>query len=233
MGLARGTGFLARFLLAWPQSTQGSRLYSEPPEKWPFLDTFNQRLAEILNVPTPFDEAGTLSPMVLSLTPDAKAAWVEFHDGIEVKLTAGGELHGVRDVASKIADNAVRLAALFHMMCSNNSSSSIEFDHIVSGCRIAAWHLNEARRFFGERTVPAELSAAARLDAWLLEECRQQRTHRITRSVLQYGPGRLREKKILDAALHELIDHRRVRVTQDGRSKIIHVNPRLLSGGNE
>lgn len=30
-GLARGTGFLARFLVAWPTSTQGSRLFKEPP----------------------------------------------------------------------------------------------------------------------------------------------------------------------------------------------------------
>lgn len=30
-GLARGTGFLARFLVAWPESTQGQRSYSDPP----------------------------------------------------------------------------------------------------------------------------------------------------------------------------------------------------------
>ncbi len=28
--LARGTGFLARFLVAWPESTQGHRPYSDP-----------------------------------------------------------------------------------------------------------------------------------------------------------------------------------------------------------
>ena len=52
---------------------------------------------------------------MLSLTPEAKAAWVEYHDAIESELSSGGELYDVRDVASKSADNAARLAALFQM----------------------------------------------------------------------------------------------------------------------
>ena len=33
--LARGSGFLARFLVAWPESTQGFRPFTEAPESWP------------------------------------------------------------------------------------------------------------------------------------------------------------------------------------------------------
>jgi putative DNA primase/helicase len=36
-GLARGTGFLARFLVAWPESTQGQRPFTEAPANWPHL----------------------------------------------------------------------------------------------------------------------------------------------------------------------------------------------------
>jgi putative DNA primase/helicase len=39
--LARGTGFLARFLIAWPESTQGTRFYKEPPKHWPHLARFD------------------------------------------------------------------------------------------------------------------------------------------------------------------------------------------------
>ncbi|NJD06940.1 MAG: DUF3987 domain-containing protein [Methylococcaceae bacterium] len=31
-GLARGTGFFARFLITWPESTQGFRPFSDPPD---------------------------------------------------------------------------------------------------------------------------------------------------------------------------------------------------------
>jgi putative DNA primase/helicase len=113
--LARGTGFLARFLLSWPESTQGLRPFTEAPENWPYLAAFNQRLTSILNEPLAVDEDGILAPLMLTLTPDAKAAWVEHHNEVEQELVSGGDLYEVRDVASKSADNAARLAALFQM----------------------------------------------------------------------------------------------------------------------
>lgn len=139
-GLARGTGFLARFLVAWPESTQGMRPFTEAPANWPALATFNSRLSSILNRPAPIDEDGALTPGMLKLSPDAKAAWVAFHDQIEAMLPVGGELHDVRDVASKIADNATRLAALFHVF--EGSVGPIGIDSMEYGARIAAWHLN-------------------------------------------------------------------------------------------
>lgn len=47
-GLARGTGFLARFLVAWPESTQGYRPFTEAPSNWPHLAQFHKRIAAIL-----------------------------------------------------------------------------------------------------------------------------------------------------------------------------------------
>ncbi len=228
--LARGCGFLARFLIAWPESTQGSRPFTEAPANWPHLAAFNRRIAAILDQPAPIDDSGALTPAMLSLSPDAKAAWIEFHDAIEIDLRSGGELYAVRDVASKIADNAARLAALFHMFSStnsNNSSSNITVEHIESAKRIAAWHLNESRRFFGELALPAELADAARLDTWLGDYCRRERTHLVGKNhTRQHGP--LRDRTRLDAAIRELADLDRVRLVKDGKRLTIQVNPALV-----
>lgn len=72
--LARGTGFLARFLVAWPESTQGWRPFAEPPSGWPRLAAFHRRIAAILADPVPIEGDGSLSPLMLSLSPEAKAA---------------------------------------------------------------------------------------------------------------------------------------------------------------
>ena len=98
--LARGTGFLARFLVACPESTQGFRPFTEAPASWPHLAAFHRRIAAILNQPAPIDEAGALTPPMLSLAPEAKTAWIEYHNAIEGELASGGELYDVRDVAS-------------------------------------------------------------------------------------------------------------------------------------
>jgi len=228
-GLARGTGFLARFLVAWPESTQGQRPFTEAPANWPALAAFNSRLSAILNRPVPIDDDGTLTPAMLKLSPDAKAAWVAFHDEIESMLSTGGELYDVRDVASKIADNAARLAALFHVF--EGSVGPIGIDAMESGACIAAWHLNEARRFLGELAMPAELAHPARLETWLLDYCRREKTDKVPiREVQRCGPGGLRDKTAFGEAVKELAELGRARLMQEGKKKLIQINPLVLSG---
>ena len=93
--------------------------------------------------------------------------------------------------------------------------------------RIAAWHLNESRRFFGELALPAELANAARLDSWLIEYCRRERTHLVGKNhTRQHGP--LRDGAALDAAIRELADLDRVRLVKEGKRLTIQVNPALV-----
>lgn len=227
--LARGTGFLARFLVAWPESTQGMRQIDpdapDGPATWPHLAAFHQRIATILDQPVPMDEDGALTPPILSLTPEAKAAWVEFHNAIESELSRGGELYDIRDVASKSADNAARLAALFQMF--DGAGGAIGLAAFESASLITAWHLNESRRFFGELALPPELVDAAKLDVWLIDYCRRERTHLVsTREAQRLGP--IRDKEKLATALRELQELDRVKVTQEGRRKTIQLNPALI-----
>lgn len=233
-GLARGTGFLARFLVAWPETTQGNRPFTDPPDTWPALAKFNQRIAAILEQDVPIDEDGALLPPVFPLAPDTKAAWVMFHDAIESELRSGGELYDVRDVASKTADNAVRIATLFQLF-EHSTSGAIGLAAFKGASRIAAWHLHEARRFYGELALPEEQADAVRLDNWLLNYCQRERTSIIPRREIQryVTPGHLRRKVALDVALVELVEAERVRLVQEGRRKEIHINPALLEGGTQ
>lgn len=227
--LARGTGFLARFLIAWPESTQGNRPFTEAPENWPALAAFNKRISEILNQDILLTGDGALQPDLLNLSPEAKAAWIQFHDAIESGLHTGGALFDIRDVASKIADNAARLACLLHYF--EHGKGDIGVDAFVSASRIAAWHLSEARRFFGGLALPVELADAARLDEWLLTYCHQHKTGEVPVSkVQQYGPCGLRAKVAIDGAMEELESLERARRVKDGKRRMIHLNPALLGG---
>ena len=226
--LARGTGFLARFLIAWPESTQGQRPFTEAPEHWPSLAAFNSRITEILNLPVPINDEGSLTPLMLTLTPEAKTAWVAYHDAIEGELASGGELFDVRDVASKSADNAARLAALFHVF--EGGLGAISADAFERASRIAIWHLSESRRFFGELALPVEMADAARLDSWLLGHCRRERTHYVARRNAQRH-GTIRDGARLDVAINELASLDRIQLRKDGKQLSIWLNPALLTGG--
>jgi len=75
--------------------------------------------------------------------------------------------------------------------------------------------------------LPAELADAARLDAWLVEYCRANRTHFVGKNhVRQHGP--LRDGARLDAAIRELAELDRLQLEKDGKRLTIHLNPALV-----
>lgn len=226
--LARGTGFMARFLVSMPESTQGQRPFSEPPLNYPCLDAFNNRITAMLNQPVPMDDNGALSPLLLTLTPEAKAAWIKYHDAIESELVSGGALFDVRDVASKSADNAVRLAALFHVF--EGGIGAISEDAFSRASEVAIWHLSESLRFFGDLAAPQNMADAARLDKWIIEHCKREKTHCIKRRDIQ-REGAIRDGARLDAAIKELIELDRIRIEKDGKQIFIWINPALMTEG--
>lgn len=231
--LARGSGFLARFLVAWPESTQGTRQYQEPDYVLAGLAGFNARITQLLTEPVPFDETGDgVAPAMLEFSPEAKQVWVKMYDLIESQLAPLGSLAVVKDVASKTADNAARVAALLHLY-ESGTTGAISAQAMQSACRIAMWHLGESRRLLTELGQDPALSLAARLDAWLIERCNEQGTNRVsTREVLQYFPTtQLRKVAQLTPVLQELIDAERASQVTEGKKKLIVVNPKLLNGG--
>lgn len=223
--LARGTGFLARFLVSWPASTQGSRMFTEAPMHWPHLSAFHARITAMLSQPFTLDEDGMLTPPIMSLSRGAKDAWIEYHDTIERGLTHGGELGDVRDVASKSADNAARLAALFQMF--ESGFSPVSQDVFDRASTIAAWHLSESRRFLGGFSLPREMGDATKLDGWIVEHCCKSGSATVGKNYArQHGP--IRDSSRLDAAIRELVELDRVRLEKDGKKTMIQVNPRLM-----
>lgn len=223
-GLARDIGFFARFLMTFPESTQGTRLFSEPPSEWPDLSKFQKRIDEILNMPLQMTEENTLTPRLMRLSPQAKQIWVEFHDAIEVELRHDGELCDVRDVASKAADNAARLAALFQMV--DSGFSEVSAHAMTSATQIVAWHLHEARRVLPQLALNSKDKNLLLVDQWLIRNCRQEGVNSVAKNDLrQRGP--VRSTKDLDLILAELANLNRVRVVQNQR-QMVEVNPSLI-----
>ena len=174
------------------------------------------------------DEYGRLTPFALTFSPEAKAAWIEYHDSIEVMLGQGSDFYDVRDVASKSADNAARIAALFTIF-QRDHAVVIERDDFLRASRIARWYLTEARRFLGEFALPEELADAARLEEWLVTQCRKNGGNIVLRrEIRRCGPYGLRDSAPLAAALKELCTLDRIRLVQNGKKFEVHINPALL-----
>lgn len=226
--LARGTGFLARFLFAWPGSTMGTRLWVDPPETWPRVGAYDLRLLNILHQEPTLTETYALDPPKLRLSVAAKRVWVGYYNHTEAMLAPAGDLYDIRDVAAKTADNAARIAALFHLF-SGTPGQVIGEEHMAGAVRVAAWHLQEARRFLGELALPDDTAQAIALDAWLVGHCRRVKKDSVPKThVMQHGPNSLRTAAKLDTVLAVLVESSRVRLAKDGTRNMVQVNPALL-----
>lgn len=230
-GLARGSGFAARFLIAAPESTQGTRLFRDAPA-WRYLPAFAGRLRALLAIRPNLDESGALAPALLAFSAGARAAWRAFHDDVERELRKSGAMADLRDVGSKAADNVARMAALFHLYA-NGPEGEIQAPAVEAAAWIVTWHLYQARAFLGDVAAPRELSTARKLDAWLRDRCAREGVSEISRRTIQNeGPNTVRGSTGLESALATLADAHRVRQVEDGRRKLVLINPALLGGSS-
>lgn len=217
-GLTRGSGFLARFLVAEPVSTMGTRMYREPPKGMPALSAFHRHIRELLDVPLPLDGHGRLTPAELRFSPQAASIWRTYHDEIERQLAPLGALREIPDFAAKSAENAARIAGCLHVY--DSMAGAIPPETMQAAVTLVRWYLGESLRVLALLDEPQDWSDARALDVWLAG-----RGGCTTREAQQYGP--VRDKARRDAALAVLMEADRIRVEEAGRRKIIRINPAL------
>ncbi|MCF7984316.1 MAG: DUF3987 domain-containing protein [Thiohalocapsa sp.] len=242
---ARNIGFVARFLLARPASTMGTRLYVEPPADWPELDAFDAAILRLLERDLPIDQTGPdqghlmrLAPPVMQLSERAKRVFVEYHDSGERAIGEFGELANVRDVASKSAENACRIAAVFQVFEQGGAGGEIEERHMASGVRVAQWHLAEARRIFFDIDAPQDIVDARELSRWLSTRAPEMTAKGAplvdaageipVREISRLGPNPTRDQQRRDSAIAVLEDAGHLRRCDSGKQKRVKINPKLL-----
>ncbi|WP_159717923.1 YfjI family protein [Geminicoccus flavidas] len=223
-GLSRGTGFLARFLIAWPRSTMGLRLYQAGSTGTPALAVWDELLTQLLEMPLPVDPEAdlpmVLKPPILPLSQPAFERWRSFFDDVECELGPRGELADLPDFGSKAAEQAARIAGVLHVLV-HGPTGEIGIGSMDAGVEIAAWHLHEARRMFAMIGRDGVATDAAALLSWTMEQAEPVTMKR----VLQYGPSRTRTKERRDGAIAKLTENGLARVVREGRSERLVVNP--------
>lgn len=120
---ARGTGFLARFLVVKPRPMAGHRKDQKLSEL-PRRKAFNARISDRLNSTT------LPKRKILSFSEQAKDLWFQYSHYLEQQMQENGIYHYLKDHASKLLENASRLAAILHAF-ERNSESDTEIDYFT------------------------------------------------------------------------------------------------------
>ncbi|CAN5401283.1 hypothetical protein BH10PSE19_BH10PSE19_01760 [soil metagenome] len=220
-GISRHSGFLARSLIAYPESAMGERYYQEPPKTLSALLQFQQRITHCLDSSLSLGQKGCHDIPTLLFSNTAKAQWIAFFNHIEAGLKKSQQWVKVKDFASKAAENAARLAALFHVFTGN--AGPINTECIEQATTIIQWHLLETRRILDNQPESSQQTDAIRLLQWLKSKQIQQTTPRYLQ---QYSP--IRDKIDRDDAIAILIENHYLQEITLGGKVYLLVNPILF-----
>lgn len=203
--MANGQGFLARCLVAWPESTIGSRHIEQfmSTAQCPEVVAMQRIFTDLITAQPRTSEHNSqeLDPLMLLCTPKAHELAIAAHNQFETLMGKGNDLAELQDRAAKALENALRIAAVLTAIEHGLSARHIDADQLVRALSLVQWYLAEALRIRGAAAVPQATLDAEELSRWLGErDIRQFRT----RMVLNAGP--LRNKERLGAAINVLVD---------------------------
>jgi hypothetical protein len=231
--IARASGHLARYLVAWPASTQGFRFMSLLEPIWMHLPKFHLRVTELLDATAIRHAAGDYSRKVLSFSKEAKELWVQTQNALESRLHQNGDLVSVRDFASKFMEIVSRMAAILHHI-SGQEGQIISMETLDRALEIGAWYFDEFINLFGDRNEePQEKKDLRLLGMYLFNRYwKNQLASALRNEVRKNGP--IRHQGRFEAALQQLCWENSVKVEHEnavkGKGRLwIHLNPEVFS----
>ena len=220
-GLAEGMGFLGRFLICVPESTIGFRVYKQAPEATPNLDAFNDQCLKKLRQKTDL-----ANPQILPFSREAHRFWEEYYNFVERSQGKDGPYEYHTPSASKSAEQAARIAAVFTLLSEDNAKE-VGLLNIQRGIKIAQWFLDESLRLSGHLSISKSQQNAASLLEWLRELEIDNETPLKVGDLLKFAPRPIRKKKERDDAVKILADLGWIQVRKWRNSKIILLHPSI------
>lgn len=204
----KGQGFFSRFLIAWPESNIGTRFqHREDPNTEAKLRYYRQRLLSVFQKPFSLVMGTTneLAPTVLVLDDAAKERWIQFFDYVEAASGKHSEYSPISDFASKMVENALRIAGVMTIV-ENVDAHSISEDMLIRAGRIMHYFASEQLRVFNDADLDDETRNAELLLNWLHNDYVDD-DHITMTEIQQFGPGKLRVRQIATRTVMTLQQH--------------------------
>lgn len=160
--MPEGSGYLARFLVSHPISTKGERIISLENFKnklpTPFLDNFNKRIKQLLEIGIKLDEDKEFQNIDIILSHESSLLWEDFYNRNEEQLCDGGNYNHISGFVSKSSEHLVRLATCLHVFCDKSGQTTINKEIMSSAIELMYWYIREQKRFDNKSTESELLS---------------------------------------------------------------------------
>lgn len=233
--LMNGQGFLARALIACPEDLRGKRVLNDEkrndnnPYNNPDLIKYWERCDALLtSLPANGlkDAQDTFQRLKIKWKDrNAMQVFNNFAQDIENRQANGQPLAYLKAYASRMAENASRIASLIAFF---EGRHSISVDDITRAFMLVEYSTSERLRYLNA-TSSSEQNNSEKLSGWLVEKARDRGSHKLNRTYIANNcPNPMRKStKLLQIELDKLESAKHIRQEMEGRSKVIIVNPKL------
>jgi hypothetical protein len=169
-------GLLARFLVSAPAGRAGTRIRDDAAYQALTynavldLEDYNTAIAALLRQPVRWKDENDrtlgieLDPLTFTL--EARALYVDFANAIEGELGPKASLGMAKAFASKLPENAARIAGTLALIA-DPAASEIEAATLADAISLAKYYLGEAVRLVASGAIDPELRLAESLLEWL------------------------------------------------------------------
>lgn len=230
-------GFFARYLYALPHSALGNRESKPDPVDEEARKAYDGLVKSMLEIPTPRDEYGQVTPHVLRFCEQADELLEDLQDWVEPQLGSSGEMRSMREWGSKFAGQVVRIAGELHAadrVATGEEepwATPLERPTLKRAIEIGLCYLEHTRATMGEMGADPRLNAARHL----LDVLKRDNEARISKRDLfnkVRGDSRFNTMEDLDPIIEVLKDHgyaRELTPKRRGagrpRSPVLEINP--------
>ena len=233
--LMSGQGFLARAMIACPEDLRGKRVWNDPkrrndrPHDNPCLIDYWSRCQSLLDpLPANLPNDSTGAPSRIKMQWASNEALQAFEDGmqaIENRQANGQTLEYLKAYASRMAENASRIASL---MAFFDGRKIITIDDITRAFMLVEYSTAERLRYL-DATPTGEQNDSEKLSCWLVDKARGKTPHKLGRTYISNNaPSPMRKNtKLLQNELDKLEAAGHIKQELEGRMKVIYVSPKL------
>ena len=231
-----GQGFLARALIACPEDLRGQRVWNDEqrnndsPYDNPYLIEYWSRCYSLLDpLPANLPNDSTGAPKRIKMQwsdKQTRQVFSDFKQAIEDRQAQGQPLEYLKAYASRMAENASRIASL---MAFFDRRYTITTDDIKRAFMLVEYSTAERLRYVNA-TPTGEQNDSEKLSNWLMDQVRAKKPHKLNRTDAYNGaPKPMRKNnKALQNELDNLESMGHIRQVQDGKKKVIYINPKLF-----
>ncbi|WDM86048.1 DUF3987 domain-containing protein [Pseudomonas asiatica] len=216
--VARGTGLIARFLFCRPRSTQGSRIDDGGEQGWQACERFGDRAVALLKEYVDNCRVGRGVRKVIRLSERASMLWVDVRNQIEREISEDGVYGWAPDHASKLAENMLRLAAVFHVF--EGRDGDVSETTMRASVELGYWFSRQFDKVFSPDTMLE--NDASELHAWIRSYYDKNGEKRIDKTYIRrYAPNRLRDSDRLEMLYEKLAGDGLIRLVLEGKKGVV------------